>query len=137
VTGLELARRFYQQVIGPRLAGVAHAAALTAGAVFHDPAGVLARRRATLRWYPDDVWRYVLAAGWQRIGQEEAFVGRAGAAGDGLGSAVLASRLVRDLIRLAFLIERRWAPYGKWLGRAFGELPAAAAAMLGLPTSEL
>ncbi|MEN3356575.1 MAG: hypothetical protein V7637_557 [Mycobacteriales bacterium] len=101
-------------------------ATLTAGAVFHDPDGVLYRRRAALRWYPTDVWRYVLAAGWLRVGQEEPFVGRAGSRGDGLGSAVLAARLVRDLMRLAFLVERRWAPYGKWLGRAFTDLPLAA-----------
>jgi hypothetical protein len=102
-------------------------ATMTAGTVFHDPAGVLGRRREALRWYPDDVWRYALAAAWLRIGQEEAFVGRTGATGDELGSRIVATRLVRDLVRLAFLVERRWAPYGKWLGRAFGELPLAAA----------
>lgn len=101
-------------------------ASLTAGAVFHDPDGALARRRGALAWYPEDVWRYVLAAGWLRIGQEEPFVGRTGGAGDELGSAILAARLVRDLIRLAFLVGRRWAPYHKWLGRAFADLPLSA-----------
>jgi uncharacterized protein DUF4037 len=101
-------------------------AGLTAGPVFHDPAGALARRRAALAWYPDDVWRYVLAAGWLRVGQEQAFVGRTGGTGDELGSAVLAARLARELIRLTFLVQRRWAPYGKWLGRAFAGLPLAA-----------
>jgi hypothetical protein len=99
--------------------------ALTAGAVFHDPDGWLTRRRTALAWYPDDVWRYVLAASWLRVSQEEAFVGRTGATGDELGSRVLAARLVRDLARLAFLVHRRWAPYGKWFGRAFADLPIA------------
>jgi len=99
--------------------------ALTAGAVFHDPDGWLAKRRTALTWYPDDMWRYVLAAGWLRVSQEEAFVGRTGATGDDLGSRVLAARLVRDLMRLAFLVHRRWAPYGKWFGRAFADLPTA------------
>jgi hypothetical protein len=102
-------------------------ATLTAGAVFHDPEGWLERRRAALEWYPEDVWRYALAAGWLRIDQEEPFVGRTGGSGDDLGSAVLAARLTRDLIRLAFLIERRWAPYSKWLGRAFAALPLGGA----------
>lgn len=102
-------------------------ASLTAGAVFHDPAGELARRRTALDWYPDDVWRYVLAAQWLRIGQEEAFVGRTGGTGDDLGSLVVAARVVRDLMRLAFLVERRWAPYSKWLGRGFAGLEVAAA----------
>lgn len=100
-------------------------ATLTAGAVFADPDGLLAARRDALRWYPDDVWRYALAAGWLRIDQEEPFVGRTGSTGDDLGSRILAARLVRDLMRVAFLIERRWAPYGKWFGRAFGELVLA------------
>jgi hypothetical protein len=109
-------------------------ATLTAGAVFHDPLRLLASRRDALAWYPDDVWRYVLAAGWLRIGQEQAFVGRAGGRGDDLGSRVVAARLVRDLMRLTFLVQRRWAPYSKWLGRAFADLPLAAA--IGPPLAD-
>jgi hypothetical protein len=101
-------------------------ASLTRGAVFHDPDGVLARYRAALAWYPDDVWRYVLAAGWLKVSQEEAFVARAGSTGDDLGSRILAARLVREYMRLGFLVERCWAPYGKWFGRAFGELKLSA-----------
>jgi hypothetical protein len=101
-------------------------ATMTGGAVFHDPDGALARRREALAWYPDDVWRYVLAAAWRRVGEEEAFVGRTGGTGDDLGSRVVAARLTRDLMRLVFLVERRWAPYSKWLGRAFASLRLAA-----------
>jgi hypothetical protein len=35
---------------------------------------------------------------------------------------VTAARLVRDIMRLCFLIERRYAPYAKWLGTAFERL---------------
>jgi Domain of unknown function (DUF4037) len=101
-------------------------ATLTRGAVFHDPDGELAAYRRRLAWYPDDVWRYALAAGWLKVGQDEAFVARTGGTGDDLGSRLVATRLARELVRLAFLVERRWAPYSKWLGRAFGELPTAA-----------
>jgi hypothetical protein len=38
--------------------------------------------RGRLAWYPDDVWRHVLACQWKRISQEEAFVGRCGEVGD-------------------------------------------------------
>jgi hypothetical protein len=100
-------------------------ATLTAGAVFHDPDGELARYRELLSWYPDDVWRYALAAGWLKVAQEEAFVGRAGAVGDDLGSRLVAARLARELVRLAFLVERRWAPYPKWLGSGFARLRLA------------
>jgi hypothetical protein len=101
-------------------------AGLTRGAVFHDPEGELTRRRAALAWYPDDVWRYALAAGWLKVSQEEAFVARAGSTGDDLGSRILAGRLVRELMRIGFLVERRWAPYGKWFGKGFAELRLAA-----------
>lgn len=92
---------------------------LTAGAVFHDGLHYLAPMRTRLAWYPDAVWRAIMAAQWQRVWQEEAFIGRCGEVGDELGSAVVAARLVRDLMRLCFLIERQYAPYSKWLGTAF------------------
>ncbi|MFF0224478.1 DUF4037 domain-containing protein [Streptomyces sp. NPDC004629] len=97
----------------------------TGGAVFHDGLGTLTDVRRRLEWYPGQVWRYLLACQWQRISQEEAFVGRCAEVGDDIGSAVVAARLVRDLMRLCLLLERRYAPYGKWLGSAFSQLPAA------------
>ncbi|MFE7137184.1 DUF4037 domain-containing protein [Streptomyces sp. NPDC057644] len=100
-------------------------AEVTGGAVFHDGVGALTRARETLSWYPDQVWRYLLACQWQRISQEEAFVGRCAEVGDDLGSAVVAGRLVRDLMRLCLLLEREYAPYSKWLGSAFARLPGA------------
>jgi hypothetical protein len=96
------------------------------GAVYRDDLGDISRVRTMLAWYPGDVWRYLLACQWQRISQEEAFAGRAAEVGDELGSALAAARVVRDLMRLALLLARRYAPYGKWLGSAFAELPAAA-----------
>jgi Domain of unknown function (DUF4037) len=98
----------------------------TAGDVFHDPHGELARMRASLAWYPDDVWLWLLACQWRRIDQEEPFVGRTAEVGDELGSRVLAARLARDTMRLCFLLERRYAPYAKWLGSAFRRLDAYA-----------
>lgn len=99
---------------------------ITAGGIFHDEIG-LESVRARFSWYPQDVWRYLLAAGWARIGQEEHLMGRAGLVGDELGSALIGSRLVRDVIRLCFLMERQYAPYAKWFGSAFSQLESATA----------
>lgn len=97
---------------------------IVAGKIFHD--GIdLAALQARFAWYPPDLWRYLLAAGWARIGQEEHLMGRAGLVGDELGSTLIASRLVRDLMRLCFLMERQYAPYAKWLGTAFARLACA------------
>ena len=98
---------------------------IASGGVFHDAIG-LGAWRERLAYYPRDVWYYLLAAGWARIGQEEHLMGRAGHAGDEIGSALIGGRLVRDVMRLSFLMERTYAPYPKWLGTAFARLRAAA-----------
>lgn len=94
-------------------------AEFTTGEIFHDAPGELTRARENAAWYPEDVWRYILACQWQRINQEEPFPGRCAEAGDALGSRVVAARLARDLMRLCLLMRRRYPPYSKWLGTAF------------------
>jgi hypothetical protein len=98
---------------------------VTAGALFHDGLGTLAEARDLLAYYPHDIWLYLLAAQWARIAQQEPFVGRTGEVGDELGSALIAADLVRDVMRLGFLMERRYAPYSKWFGSAFDRLACA------------
>ena len=98
---------------------------VTAGALFHDGLGTLTETRGLLAYYPHDVWLYLLAAQWSRISQQEPFVGRAGEVGDDLGSALIAANLVEDVMRLGFLMERRYAPYSKWFGSAFARLECA------------
>lgn len=91
------------------------------GAVYYDGAG-LNPVRDRFTFYPHDIWLYLMAALWQRIGQEEHLLGRAGQVGDELGAQIIAARLVRDLMRLCFLMERQYAPYAKWFGTAFSRL---------------
>ncbi|MGS2615727.1 DUF4037 domain-containing protein [Micromonospora sp. LZ34] len=108
-------------------------AELTGGAVFHDGLdGALTAGRAALAWYPDDVWRQVLAAGWTRIAQTEHLPGRCAEVGDELGSRTVTAGLARDVMRLGLLTQRRWPPYDKWLGTLFGRLPDAAPVVAAL-----
>jgi len=100
---------------------------IAAGEVFRDDRGRLESVRSRLAWYPEEVWRYLLASAWARIGQEEHLVGRAGWRGDEIGARLIAARLVRDAMRLCFLMERRYAPYAKWFGTAFRELASGPA----------
>ena len=97
-----------------------------AGPVFTDRTRTLAPVRTLLAWYPADVERYVLAAGWQRLCQSLPMMGRTAEAGDELGSRLLSAGLAGDLLWLAFALSRRWAPYAKWRGTAFRSLPVAA-----------
>jgi hypothetical protein len=110
---------------------------VVSGAVYHDelPApgdepglpgeGAMAAARRILDWYPRDVWLYLLANSWRRVDQEEPFMGRCGDVGDDLGSRLVAARLVNELMRISFLIERQYPPYSKWFGTAFARLPGA------------
>lgn len=98
---------------------------ITAGPVFFDTDGTLTGIRQNLSWYPDDLWRYVVAVDWARLEQELPFVGRTGHRGDDLGSRVITARLAQIVMHLAFLLERRWPPYSKWLGAMFATLPSA------------
>lgn len=96
----------------------------TAGEVFHDQIGLQAARDR-FSYYPHELWLYLQSAMWWRLHPEENLVGRAGQVGDELGSALIGAELVRNMIRLCFLQERRYAPYSKWFGTAFSRLPGA------------
>ena len=98
---------------------------LTSGEVFHDDIG-LERLRDRFSSYPRDVWLFLMAAAWWQLHPEANLVGRIGHVGDELGSAVLGARLVESAMRLAFLMERTYAPYVKWFGTAFARLSCAA-----------
>src|SRR5687767_6974917 len=95
---------------------------VVSGRVYHDGLGELQKIRAKLEFYPKDIWLYLLGAQWTKISQEEAFAGRTGDAGDELGSQIVAARLVREIMKLAFLMEKKYAPYSKWFGTAFVKL---------------
>jgi len=47
---------------------------------------------------------------------------RAGYVGDELGSTLIGSQLVRDIMSLCYLMEKQYAPYPKWFGSAFQQL---------------
>lgn len=99
--------------------------AVTSGKVFHDGLGELEDIRRKFHYYPKDVWLYQIVAQWIKISEEREFVSRCGDVGDELGSMIIASRQVRNLMRLCFLMERKYVPYSKWFGTAFSKLECA------------
>ena len=100
---------------------------IRAGRVYWDGLAEIDPARARLRWYPNDIWRYMLACQWLRIDQEAPFVGRCGELGDELGSRLIAARQAQEVIRLACLQEREYIPYSKWVGAALARLASARA----------
>ncbi|HXQ33021.1 MAG TPA: DUF4037 domain-containing protein, partial [Anaerolineales bacterium] len=99
--------------------------AVTSGKVFHDGLDELELIRQRFSYYPKDVWLYMLAAQWEKISEEGPFVGRSGFVGDEIGSMLIAARQVKNLMRLCYLMERKYTPYSKWFGTAFRHLACA------------
>jgi hypothetical protein len=99
-------------------------ATIRSGRLFCDGLEV-SRIKEQLKYYPDDVWYYLMAAEWAKISAEEAFVGRCGNVDDELGSRLIAARMVTRLMNLHFLQQREYIPYSKWFGTAFQKLPGA------------
>lgn len=110
---------------------------VVAGPVFADTTGRCTRARAVLAAYPADVRLHVLAAGWWRLAQELPLLGRAGQAGDEVGSAALGGRLAGVVLHLACVVEGVWAPYPKWLGAVVGRLPVGPALLPPLRDASL
>lgn len=97
----------------------------TNGKVFYDPLGEFTRwREALLAYYPEDVRLSKIASLCVTIAQtgqynytrsirrQEAF---------SVGYSMM--RFCSDAMLLVFLLNRRYAPFYKWLHRAVGELP--------------
>ncbi|MCW3986882.1 MAG: DUF4037 domain-containing protein [Candidatus Bathyarchaeota archaeon] len=97
---------------------------ITVGKIFHDDLN-LDKIRKKLNYYPKDIWLHFLSLQWYRISQEEPFMGRCGDVGDELGSKIIASRLINHLMKLCFLMEKKYTPYSKWFGTAFAELKSS------------
>ena len=49
-------------------------------------------------------------------------MGRTAEVNDELGSRLIAAHLVRELMKLCFLLERQYWPYAKWFGSAFSQV---------------
>jgi uncharacterized protein DUF4037 len=94
----------------------------TRGTVYHDGIGELTTARERLQYFPTPIRIWMLACQWRRIWQEEPLVGRAAEVGDEAGSRLIAARIVRDLMRLHFLLAGEYWPYAKWFGSAYRAL---------------
>ena len=102
-----------------------HFRTIRSSMIFHDGLSALQGIKNKLKWYPDDLWYYIMACQWKRIDQEEPFVARCGDVGDELGSRVVAARQVKEIMQLCFYMEKEYAPYTKWFGTAFSRLRCA------------
>lgn len=94
---------------------------LTSGAVFHDGLG-LNKIREQFAYYPAEIRLLKLAAYWNHIANEEAFVGRCRERADLIGAKLISTRLLNSLLKICFVLKGRYVPYSKWFTRAFSDL---------------
>ena len=100
-------------------------ATCTNGNVFHDPLGEFTRwREAILAYYPEDVRLSKIASLCITTAQTGQYnYTRSIRRREAFSASHSMIRFCSDVMLLAFLLNRRYAPFSKWLHRAVGELP--------------
>ncbi|NHJ87434.1 MAG: DUF4037 domain-containing protein, partial [Asgard group archaeon] len=82
--------------------------AITSGTVFHDGLHVLENARERFKYYPQNVWLYILKTQWSILAEEHPFLGRTAEIGDDIGLQLLISNQIKKLMKLCFLLEKRY-----------------------------
>ena len=102
-----------------------HLLEFTNGVVFRDDTGEFSGARMLLKYYPNDVLRFLLMCEWNTIGGDWFPIGRIGPRGDSLGLRIQAAKIAQHLVRIGFMVSRKYFTYKKWFGTLFKELPIA------------
>lgn len=104
-----------------------HLLEFTSGTIYRDDIGELTDAREELKYYPDNVLRFLLMHQWYAVNSDWFPIGRIGSRGDELGLRIQAAKVAHHLMRIAFMVSRRYFHYKKWFGTLFRDLPLAAA----------
>jgi hypothetical protein len=98
-----------------------------AGRVFYDPSGRLGERARAFEaaYYPDAIWKWRIASRLFRLWHygDYNLRDRLLKRRDGVSALVGQGCVVEAAMQLAFLLNRRFAPYWKWLHWGFVRLP--------------
>ena len=95
----------------------------TNGEIWHDGPGEVTQLRRSLAYYPEDVWKKRVAAKCAEISQSSGNVSRSLKRGDTVAAWFALGRFARDAMQMWFLLNGKYAPFYKWLYRAFKDLP--------------
>ncbi|MEW6077283.1 MAG: DUF4037 domain-containing protein [Thermodesulfobacteriota bacterium] len=107
-------------------------AACTNGEVFTDPPDEFSRRRRVLLdFYPEDVRLKKIASRCMTIGQSGQYnYPRCVKRGDVFGARYAMTKFCADYFSAVFLLNKRYLPFYKWVGRAASTLPLLGPASL-------
>ena len=108
-------------------------AACTAGRIFCDPLGAFSAIQQKLRgFYPDDVRLAKIAARCMSVGQSGQYnFQRSIQRGEAFAAQYAETKFAADAMSLVYLLNRRYAPYYKWLRRGLVGLPRLGDFMAG------
>ncbi|MEJ8553920.1 DUF4037 domain-containing protein [Tepidibacter sp. Z1-5] len=99
---------------------------LTRGKIFYDPIGDISLIREKFNYLPEEVWCFKLMYTWMNIDHLE-IVGLCGKRGDILSAKLALHKIVDCIIRLTFLLNRKYCPgTPKWISKEFYNLPRLA-----------
>jgi hypothetical protein len=100
-------------------------AAATNGKVFQDPLGEFTKiRRGLLQFYPEDVRLKKIASRCMTIGREGQYnFSRCVKRGEFYAAQYAETKFCADAMSMVFLLNKRYAPFYKWVHRALKELP--------------
>lgn len=94
----------------------------TSGEIFYEPTPLISPLRYEFTYFPDEVW-------YKRLSHAFFMMHLAGNAkrmamrGDPVATRIYLDWFLQIVMRAAFLVRRRYAPYCKWLFQAFTQLP--------------
>ena len=99
----------------------------TRGKIFTDPLGEITRLRQALAYFPDPVWRMKMLYAWESADDLLDVIPLNFLRGDELMGRLNLSRLVERIMRIIFLLNRRYCPGSpKWVERELNSLPCLA-----------
>ncbi|MDP7638823.1 MAG: DUF4037 domain-containing protein [Candidatus Hydrogenedentes bacterium] len=112
-------------------------AAATNGKIFHDSLGEFSKIRALLlEHYPDDVRLKKLASRCMTTGQAGQYnFPRCAKRGEAYAAHHSETKFSFDAMSMVFLLNRKYAPFYKWLHRGVRQLPLAGEETYGLITA--
>src|ERR1043166_503081 len=98
---------------------------VTAGKVVYDGPGELTRYRRLLAYYPDNVWKKRIADWCAYAAHREGAynVQRSSKRNDEITSTMYLGQAFKRIMELCFLLNKRYAPYTKWLNPTYRLLP--------------
>lgn len=132
--GVLCLEHFYQEILGycgvPRTEAewlsIPEESLATAvnGSVFEDRLGRFSKiRESLLQYYPETVWRKKLADALAKAAQAGQYnYARAMRRGERIAAEIALTEFVKEAMHLVYLLNRKYAPFYKWMHRGLREL---------------